>query len=73
MAWKATDGESKHKKQTSFATFGSNSRFEIKDTDAELRHHARWQDHFRQLCEYKVQFGHCRMSLKDSANPKAAL
>ena len=69
-AQKATDGESKHKKQTSFATFGSNSRFEIKDTDAELRRHARWQDHFRQLCEYKVQFGNCIVTFKYSANPK---
>ena len=69
-AQKATDGESKHKIQTSFATFGSNSPFEIKDTDAELRRHSQWCDRFRELCEYKVQFGHCRVPQLYSVNRK---
>ena len=72
-AHKATDGESKHKKQPSFATLGStwSSPFEItsEDNDGGLRH-SRWQDHFRQLCEYKVQFGHCLVPQLYSANPK---
>jgi hypothetical protein len=72
-AHKATDGESKHKKQPSFATLGStwSSPFEItsEDNDGGLRH-SRWQDHFRQLCEYKVQFGDCIVPKQYSVNPK---
>ena len=52
-----TDAESKHNKQTSFATFRSNSPFETtyENTDAELRRHSQWRDLFQQLCEYKVR------------------
>jgi hypothetical protein len=27
--------------------------------DNEGSHHSQWRDLFRQLCEFKVQFGHC--------------
>jgi hypothetical protein len=68
---KATDGENKHKKQTSFDTLRS-SPFEtpFKDTDAATRRHSQWRDNFRQLCEFKVQFGHCLVPNRYSINPK---
>ena len=43
--------------------------FEAAD-DEGLRH-SQWRDNFRQLCEYKVQFGHCIVPQPYySANPK---
>ena len=71
-AWKATSckskhkatGESKHKKQPSFDA----TKFEATNDD-DLRH-SKWRDQFRQLCEFKVQFGHCLVPTgKHSANP----
>ena len=35
----------------------------------EPQDHA-WRDHFRQLCEYKVQFGNCLVPQKYAANLK---
>jgi hypothetical protein len=69
---KATDGESKHKNKPSFDSHGSSpfeTTFEAIDNDGGLRH-SRWRDHFRQLCEYKVQFGHCLVPQRYAANPK---
>ena len=61
------DGESKHKNKPSFdaATFEA--------TDAEGLRHSHWRDQFRQLCEYKVQFGHYHVPNKYAANPKLGL
>jgi hypothetical protein len=39
-------------------------------TDDEGTRHSQWCDQFRQLCEFKVQLGHCRVPSKYSANPK---
>ena len=60
---KAT-GESKHKKQPSFDA----TKFEAPDNEGLL--HSKWRDQFRQLCEFKVQFGYCLVPCKYSANPK---
>ena len=62
---KATDGEIKHKNKPSFDAM----TFEATDNDGGLRH-SQWQDIFRQLCDYKVQFGNCLVPQKYSANPK---
>jgi hypothetical protein len=64
-AHKATDG-------VSFDTLGSKSLFEtpFEDNDTALRRHSDWRDLFRQLCEYKVRFGHCLVPQRYSANPK---
>ena len=62
---KATDGEIKHKNKPSFDAM----TFKATDNDGGLRH-SQWQDLFRQLCEYKVQFGNCLVPQKYSANPK---
>ena len=65
-AHKATaDGDSKHKKNK--PSFDA-TNFEA--TDKRGTHDSRWHDHFRQLCGYKVQFGHCRVPQKYTANPK---
>jgi hypothetical protein len=61
---KPNDGESKHKKQPSFDA----TKFEAPDHEGSL--HCKWRDQFRQLCEFKVQFGHCFVSKGYSANPK---
>ena len=58
----AAAGKSKHKKQSSFNTLGSNS-------DGGLRH-SQWRDLFRELCDYKVQNGHCLVPQRYSSNPK---
>jgi hypothetical protein len=56
-AHKATDGESKcHKPVTSFDA----TNFEAADADEGARN-SQWLDRFRQLCEFKVEFGHCRV------------
>ena len=34
------------------------------------RLHSQWRDLFRQLCEYKVQFGDCLVPARYSTNPK---
>jgi hypothetical protein len=63
-AHKATDGESKHKNKPSFdATI-----FEATNDEGYRQSH--WGDHFRQLCEFKVQFGHCLVPNRYSANLK---
>jgi len=69
-AHKATDGESKHKNKPSFDTLRS-SLFEttFKDNDGGF-YQSQWRDRFRQLCDYKVQFGHCLVPQHYSANPK---
>ena len=62
---KATDGEIKHKNKPSFDAM----TFKATDNDGGLRH-SKWQDLFRQLCEYKVQFGDCLVPTRYSTNPK---
>jgi hypothetical protein len=71
-AHKATDdGESKHKKnKPSFDTLGSSpfaTTLEAIDDEGVL--HSKWRDFFRQLCEYKVQFGDCIVPQQYAANP----
>jgi hypothetical protein len=61
-AHKATDGESKHKNKPSFDA----TTFEA--TNDEGYRQSRWGDHFRQLCEFKVEFGHCLVPNRYSAN-----
>ena len=61
---KATDGDSEHKKQPSFDA----TKFEA--TNDDCPQHARWCDQFQQLCEFKVQFGHCIVPKQYYANPK---
>jgi hypothetical protein len=63
-AHKATDGESKNKNKPSFDA----TNFEA--TNDEGTHHSQWRDHFRQLCEFKVQFGHCLVAYRYAANLK---
>ena len=67
---KAAAGESKHKNIPIFDALGSNP-FEttFEDNDGGFRH-SRWRDLFRQLCEFKVQFGHCLVPKLYSVNPK---
>ena len=74
-AHKATDGESKRKHEPSFDTLLGSSPFAMtfKDTDREGVRHSQWLDQFRQLCEYKVQFGHCTVPQLYSVNPKLGL
>ena len=59
-----TTCESKHKKQQSF------DAMTFEPTDDEGTRHSQWCDQFRQLCEYKVQYGHCRVPVRYSTNPK---
>jgi hypothetical protein len=68
---KAADGDSKIKKQSSLDTLGS-SPFETacEATDGGGARHSRWCELFRQMCEYKVQFGDCLVPKRYSANPK---
>jgi len=33
---------------------------EVSNVHVVLRRHSQWQDH-RQLCQFKIQFGHCRV------------
>ena len=70
-AHKAT-GESKHQNKPSVGTLRSTwnpFKATFEDIDGGFRH-SQWCDQFRQLCEYKVQFGHCVVPLKYSANLK---
>ena len=72
-AYKTTGGESKHKHEPSFDTSLGSSPFattSFDDNDVALRRHSIWSDFFRQLCEYKVQYGHCQVPQKYPANPK---
>jgi hypothetical protein len=63
---KATDGgEIKHKNKPSFDAM----IFKATDNEEGPRH-SKWQDLFRQLCEYKVQFGDCLVPRRYSTNPK---
>jgi hypothetical protein len=42
-----------------------------RSNNASLSHlHSQWRDLFRQLCEYKVQFGDCLVPARYSTNPK---
>jgi hypothetical protein len=69
-AHKATDGESKHKNKPSFDTPGSSPfATTYEDNDGRFRR-SQWLHYYRQLCEYKVQFGHCLVPQLYSANPK---
>ena len=61
---KAFDGESKHKHKPSV------NAADFEATDDEGIRHSQWRDQFRQLCEYKVQFGHCLVPSRYAANPK---
>jgi hypothetical protein len=63
-AHKATGESKQHKNKPSFdaATFEA--------TDDGGFFHSQWRDLFRQLCEYKAQFGDCRVPQQYSANPK---
>ena len=61
---KTADGESKHKKQPSFDA----TKFEATNDD-DLRH-SKWRDQFKQLCDFKVQFGNCLVPKPYAANPK---
>ena len=68
---KAADGESNNNNKPGFDTLGIislDATFE--NNKLELHCHSRWRDNFQQLCEYKVQFGHCRVPVRYSANPK---
>ena len=67
------DGESKHKNKPGFDTLGSTrspfaTTFEA-NYDEGVRHSER-RGRFRQLGEYKVQFGHCLVPRQYSANPR---
>ena len=66
-AHKATAGESKDKNNT-LGRSPLAVTFEATD-DGGLRH-SQWCEHFRQLCEYKIQFGDCIVPFKYPANPK---
>ena len=68
---KASDGESKHKKKPSFDHTLGSTPFEttFEDNDEEILRQSTWCDNFRQLSEYKVQFGDCLVPTKYSANP----
>jgi hypothetical protein len=74
-AHKATDGESKHKKQPSVNALGSKSSiFEtpFQENDGGLRH-SQWRHHFQHVFEYNVKFGNCRVpysTVMQPANPK---
>ena len=72
LAYKATDSESKHKNNN---TLGSSpfrtTHLEDNNDDGKVRD-SKWRDRFRQLCEYKVQFGHCAVPKQYSANPTLA-
>ena len=69
-AHEATNCESKYKKQPSFDSIGSGPfAVTFADNDEGLRR-SQWQDRFRQMCEYKIQFGHCIVPQQYSANPK---
>ena len=72
-AHKATDGEIKHKiKPSADTTLEAipevTTSFNAKD-DGGLRH-SQWRDHFRQVCEYKAIYGHCRVPLQYTKSPK---
>ena len=58
-AHKATDDKSKHKNKPSFDA-----------TTFKVTHHSQWCDHFRQLCEFNVQFGHSVVSRQYADNPE---
>jgi hypothetical protein len=66
---KATDGDSKHKKQPS-SSFDA-TKFEATNDDSHRR--SRWRDQFRQLCDFKVQFGHCLVPQLYATNPKLGI
>jgi hypothetical protein len=61
---KSTDGDSKHKKQPSFDA----TKFEA--TNDDCHRHSKWRYQFQLLCDFKVQFGHCAVPKRYSANPK---
>jgi hypothetical protein len=63
---KATDGESKHEHKLGSSPFATT--FEAIDNYGAVRH-SQWRDRFRQLCAYKVQFGHCLVPYRYADNP----
>ena len=67
-----TDGDnSKHKNQTSLPLLLALDHYTtFNSSDAALRRHSRWCDLFRQMCEFKVQSGHCNVPERYSPNPK---
>jgi len=70
---KATDGDSKNKKQSTLDALGSSpfeTAYEVTD-DGGARH-SRWCELFRQLCEYEVQFGDCLVPKWYSVNPPSS-
>jgi hypothetical protein len=69
----ASKPHSKHKNKPAFNTLGSTrspfaTTFEA-NYDEGVRH-SEWRDRFQQLCEYKVQFGHCLVPRQYSANTR---
>ena len=66
-AHKATSSESKHKHKPSV------DATDFEATDNEGIRHSQWRDKFRQLCEYKVQFGHCLVPQRYAANTELGI
>ena len=66
---KANDGENKHKKQPSLEALRSNPLETPLYNYGEYRH-SKWCESSQQLCEFKVQFGHCRVPNRYSIHPK---
>jgi hypothetical protein len=67
---KATDGESKRKNKPSFDTPGSSPfATTYEDNDGRCLR-SQWLHYYRQLCEYKVKFGHCLVPQPYSTNPR---
>ena len=62
---KANAEERKHKNKPS-----SLDAMTFESTDNEGPRHSQWRDFFRQMCEFKVQFGHCLVPSRYAANPK---
>ena len=62
------DEESKHKNKPSRL-----DTMTFESTDNEGRRQSQWRDFFRQLCEFKIQFGHCLVPGQYSINPRLGL
>jgi hypothetical protein len=62
----------KQSNKPSFDTLGSTpfATTPVEDNDVAISRHSKWSDFFRQLCEYKVQFGHCIVPHQYPANLK---
>ena len=71
-AQKATNSKIKHKATACESKDKPSSEatdFEAADDESRF-HQCLWRDFYRQLCEYKVQFGHCLVPRKCDVNPK---